>query len=370
MWAGSMTSDTIQETQRTSHNFRAVGIGVPGALTAIPNDPALPGLALLRRPEHFLAELTPLLSSRLGNRQAELTPNSLFIRRHVPGKRCVVKFEVTMPAAPGTPGGRQCFFAKFYTGGRGAGVYQNCQQLWRHGFSRGRFTISEPLAYHPAWQVLVVSWENGRSLRDIVLVGRDAHRAVEGAAKWLHRLHTCGFNGGRVYTLSRLLYILGVRNRDLISTHRAVGRAFGDVLDLIRHRLPRLEPLAWAPTHRDFSPEHLIVEGQRFIGLDFDEFCQYDPLFDVAHFVAHLRFLALISSGAVNSLDDLAARFESSYASESVSFSAARLRLFMAVAYLKLAYVEALVRGNVDGKQVVDTLLEEARRFAESKSGG
>jgi len=228
--------------------------------------------------------------------------------------------------------------------------------------------ISEPLAYHPAWQVLVLSWENGRSLRDIALAGQDAHRAVEGAAKWLHRLHTCGFNGGRVYTFRRHLHILGVRMRSLTSVHREAGRAFGDVLDRIRHRLLKLEPLAWAPTHRDFSPEHLIVEGQRFTGLDFDEFCQYDPLFDVAHFVAHLRFLALISFGAVNSLDDLAARFEDSYASESGSFSAARLRLFTAIAYLKLAYVEAMVRSNVDGKQVVDTLLEEACRFAESKN--
>jgi aminoglycoside phosphotransferase (APT) family kinase protein len=193
---------------------------------------------------------------------------------------------------------------------------------------------------------------------------------MEGAAKWVHRLHTCGFNGGRVYTFSRHLHILGIRKRNLTLSQREVGRAFGDVLDQIRHRLLRLEPLALAPTHRDFSPEHLIVEGQRFTGLDFDEFCQYDPLFDVAHFVAHLRFLALISSGAVNSLDDFAARFEDSYASASGSFPAARLRLFTAIAYLKLAYVEAVVRGNKDGKQVVDTLLEEARRFAESKNGG
>jgi len=365
-----MASETIQQAERTSHSFRGVGTGVPGAPAAVPNDPALPGLALLCRPEHFLAELTPLLSGRLGNRQAELTPNRVFVRRYVPGKRCIVKFEVTMPAAPGMPGRRQCFFAKFYTRGRGAGVYKNCRQLWRRGFSRGCFTISEPLAYLPTWQVLVLSWENGRSLRDIVLAGLDVHRAVEGAAKWLHRLHTCGFNGGRVYSFTRHLHTLGVRKRNLTSAHREVGRAFGDVLDRIRHRLLKLEPVAWAPTHRDFSPEHLIVEGRCFTGLDFDEFCQYDPLFDVAHFVAHLRFLALITSGAVDSLDDLAARFEDSYASESANFSVVRLRVFTAITYLKLAYVEAVVRGNADGKQVVDTLLEEARRFAESKNGG
>jgi len=362
-----MAAETIQQGERNTSGFRAVETGVPCARAAIPDDPALPGLALLHRPEKLLAVLTPLLSGRLGS-HIELAQNGLFVRRYAPGKRCTVKLEVTTCTASEMPGKRQCFFAKFYAAGHGARVYKNCQQLWRCGFSRGRFTIAEPLAYHPTWQVLVLSWENGPSLRDIVLAGQGAHRAVEGAAKWLHRLHTSGLSGGRIYTFSHHLHILGIRKRNLISAHRQVGRAFGEVLDRIKRRLSKLEPRTWSPTHRDFSPEHLIVEDQRFTGLDFDEFCQYDPLFDVAHFVAHLRFLALISSGAVNSLDDLAAHFEDSYASESASFSVARLRLFAAIAYLKLAYVEAVVRRNRDGKQVVDTLLEEAGRFAESEN--
>ncbi len=362
----SMAGETIQRFVQKPRVIHAMGTDAPSARAAVPDDPALPGLALLHRPEKLLAVLTPLLSGRLGS-HIELAQNDLFVRRYVPGKRCTVKSEVTTCAASGMPR-HQCFFAKFNTGGHGAVVYKNCQQLWRRSFSRGRFTIVEPLAYHPSRQVLVLSWEDGTSLRDIVLAGQGALRAVEGAAKWLHRLHTCGLNGGRICIFSHHLHILGIRKRDLISTHREVGRAFGEVLDRIKRRLAKLEPLTWGPTHRDFSPEHLIVEGRRFTALDFDEFCQYDSLIDVAHFVAHLRFLALISSGAVNSMDDLAAHFEDSYASESASFSAARLHLFAAIAYLKLAYVEALVRRNRDGKQVVNALLEEAGRFADSEN--
>ncbi len=362
-----MAAETTQQAERKSRIIHAVGTGVPSAPAAVPDDPALPGLALLHRPEKLLAVLTPILSGRLGS-NIELAQNGLFVHRYVPGKRCTVKLEVMTCTASEMPGKRQRFFVKFYAAGHGARVYKNCQRLWHCGFSRGRFTIAEPLAYHPTWQVLVLSWEDGPSLRDIVLAGQDAHRPVEGAAKWLHRLHTCGLNRGRIYTFSHHLHILGIRKRNLISAHREVGRAFGEVLDRIKRGLAKLEPLTWAPTHRDFSPEHLIVEGRRFTGLDFDEFCQYDPLFDVAHFVAHLRFLALISSGAVNSLDDLAAHFEDSYASESACFSVVRLRLFTAIAYLKLAYVEAVVRGNRDGKHVVDALLEEAGRLAESEN--
>src|SRR5438874_11322982 len=111
------------------------------------------------------------------------------------------------------------------------------------------------------------------------------------------------------------------------------------------------------------------MEGCRLTRLDFDKFCQYQPLFDVAHSVAHLLFLALTSLGAINALDDLATHFEDSYASESADFSVSRLHLFAAIAYLKLAYVEAAVRHNRDGKQVTDALLEEAGRCAVSENG-
>jgi hypothetical protein len=364
---GFVAGETLQGARRNARDFCAVRTDTGSRPAAFPDDPALPGLALLHRPGQFLAALTPLLRDRWGSR-IELTPNRLFVQRYVAGKRCIVKVEAAMRTAPGRPSKPQCFFAKFYTGGHGARVYKNCQQLWRLGFSRGCFTMAEPLAYLPAWQTLVLSCENGPSLRDVILAGQDAHRAVEGTAKWLHRLHTCGFEGGRVYSLSRHLQILGVWRRKLTAVHRETGRAFGDVLDRIEHRFVKLGPLPLAPTHRDFSPEHLIVEGHRFSGLDFDEFCRYDPLFDVAHFVAHLRFLALTSLGTIDSLDDLATHFEESYSSESGGCGASRMRLFKTIAYLKLAYVGAVVRHNRDGKQVVDTLLEEARQFAELKN--
>ena len=142
-----MAGETIQQAAGKLGSFESVGTGVASAPAALPIDPALPGLARLSCPEEFLATLTPFLRNRLGN-QAELTYNSLSVRRYVPGKRCIVKFEATVCSAPGMPGKHQRFFLKFYTGGHGAVVYHNCRELWRRGFSRGRFTIAEPFAYH------------------------------------------------------------------------------------------------------------------------------------------------------------------------------------------------------------------------------
>ena len=217
-------------------------------------------------------------------------------------------------------------------------------------------------------------------MREIVLAGQVALRAVEGTAKWLHRLHTCGFEGGREYSLSRHLHILGAQQSRLASAQREAGRIFGDILDGIKHRILKLEPLRLAPTHRDFSPEHVTMEGDRFTGLDFDEFCQYHPLFDVAHFVAHLRFLALTSLGSINALDDLATHFEDSYASESADFSVSRLHLFAAIAYLIdadwraltiVAAVVLLLVGTFPTRARVESWLsKEQMRLSELRRGG
>src|SRR2546423_3295696 len=107
----AMAEETIQQAERKPRIFHALGTAVPSAPAAVPDDPALPGLALLHRPEQFLAAFTPLLRNRLGSR-IELTHGRLFVHRHIPGKRCIVKVEATTRTAPGMPAEPQCFFVK------------------------------------------------------------------------------------------------------------------------------------------------------------------------------------------------------------------------------------------------------------------
>jgi len=269
-----------------------------------------------------------------------------------------------MRSAPGAPVEQHRILAKYYSGHHGATVFENCQELWRRGFSIGDLRIAEPIAYHPHWQALFLRWESGRTVRDLLLAGEDANQAIEGAATWLLKLHACRFRGGRIYGYQRHFHTLGVWERSLVSTHRDVGEEFGNIRKLIKKELAKCKKSPRVPTHRDFSPEHLVAEDDRFVGLDFDEFCQYDPLFDVAHFIAHLRFLALTSFGAIDHFDSQAGRIEQVYASGSPIFSQARMRLLLAIAFLKLAYLEAVVRRMKGGKKAVFKLLQAANEFA------
>ena len=154
---------------------------LPCTRASVPHGPALAGLVLLRGPQTFAEVLTPLLKGRFGN-DMRLEETHYSVRRHVPGKRCIVKVEVRLRSAPGAPVEQHRFLAKCYVTNHGAEVYGNCQQLWRRGFSIGDLRIAGPIGYHPRWQVLFLGWESGRTLRDFLAAGEDAGRTMEGAA--------------------------------------------------------------------------------------------------------------------------------------------------------------------------------------------
>lgn len=358
-----MRTERTQRAVSEEWAFRPKQSPQADSRASVPEDPSLPGLSLLPHPQKFSEVLAPLLKGRFGkNVSVEQTRHS--VRRHVPGKRCIVKLEVLIRSAPGAPVEQHRLLAKYYSGDHGATVFENCKELWRRGFSIGDFRIADPIAYHAHWQALLLSWESGRTLRDFLIAGEDANRAIEGAATWLLKLHACRYRGGRIYGYQRHFHTLGVWERNLVGGHRDLAGEFGNIRKLIKKELAKCKKGPRVATHRDFSPEHLVVEEDRFVGLDFDEFCQYDPLFDVAHFIAHLRFLALTSFGAFDHFDSQAARFEEVYASGSTVFSKPRMQLLLAIAFLKLAYLETVVHRMKDGKEIVSKLLEAANQIA------
>jgi len=167
---------------------------------------------------------------------------------------------------------------------------------------------------------------------------------------------------GRRYTHGRHFETLGGWKRQLIEVYPEGERLLADLLGGIEERVRGLSGWIPGPTHRDFSPKHLVVAGAQLVGLDFDEFCQYDPAFDVAHFVAQLRFLGLTHFGALNHFDWLADRFLAAYEAGGGDYSEERLSLYEAIAYFKLGRFVALVEKSQDRMHTLPTLLKEARR--------
>jgi hypothetical protein len=327
----------------------------------IKDDHALPGLALLRQANLRTKTMSHLLARWLGS-EVQLLESSAVPLCYVPGKRCSFQIEL-VTHAPGAGIERTRVAGKIYGEDHGAKVYRTLHLLWRRGFSTGLFAVPRPLAYDEDRKLLLLTWADGELLRSDLLAGSDVSQRIEEAAAWLLRLHHCGMTRGRRYTFRRHLYTLGLQGQRL-------AQVCPDSAGLLKNLLRRIEGLGgdlsgWTPgpTHRDFSPDHVVSSGGKVTALDFDEFCQYDPLFDVAHFVAHLRLLGLRHFGAMTRLNDLAQHFQTAYRAGAREYSEARLHLYEGVAYFKLAHIIAVLRRPPGWKETADALLSEAQRM-------
>jgi len=331
---------------------------------AMPSDPALPGLVLLDPPIRLIHVAAPLLRDWLGP-HARLLDGRVTVKRFVAGKRCIFELELTTAREKTSSVERRRLIGKIYAKDHGEKAYHALQALKSKAFAGGRFLIPEPLAYDSTWRLLLVSRAKGKSLRALLVTGSHVSRELKAAAEWLLQLHQCGIRIGRAYTTERQLHTLAMWKKSLTEVFPEAEPLMGNLLRQIAERKSALPPWKPAPTHRDFSPDHLIVDGDRITGLDFDEFCQYDPLFDVAHFQAHLRLLSLINFGALDRFDSWAQHFESCYLAGAQDYSADRVRFYEAIAYFKLAHIAAAVRPFPNWKHTTEALLGAANRLAE-----
>ena len=364
---GAATSPAV----RTSANVLLTREArVPLEESDLPFDAALPGLALLCDPPRLRATLAPVLPRWRGP-GAELLESRAYLRRLVPSKRCTVELELLIGHGNGAVAERQRLLAKVYGESWSTTLFETLRELRRHGFGTGSLLVSEPLVYLPGPRLLLSTWTEGEPLASLLHAGRDADAEVRGAAEWLLALGQCGVRTGRRYSLRRHLHTLAGWKELLARAFPEGERLLTELMARFEEQSRSLPRFVLRPTHRDFSPEHIVVNGERITGLDLDEFCQYDPLFDVAHFVAQLRFLGLAHFGRLDHFDSLAQRFRATYEAGASSYlSERRLRLYEAIAYFKLGRFVALVPWS-DGhlvrrpqgwREILPELLNEARR--------
>ena len=332
---------------------------VPLEALELPVDPALPGYAFLLQRPQLTATLSRVLARWLGS-DVRLLKSRAFLRRLFPGKRCSVELELVIERKGGVVEQRR-LLGKLYNEDQALKVYHTLRELRRHGLAAGRFLVPQAVACVPEHRLLLLTWTEGELLSSVFVAGVGTNQEVAGAAEWLLRLHSCGVNTGRRYSFSDHLRTLASW-KELLTEVYPEGEHLLDAL-LARFEQRGRELSGWlpGPIHRDFTPEHLVVDGDRFTCLDFDEFCQYDRLFDVAHFAAHLQFLGLRHLGALNHFDSLVGQFQAAYEAGTKDYSDQRLRLYKAITYFKLGRFVALVQQPDGWRQMLPELLDAAR---------
>jgi hypothetical protein len=309
------------------------------------------GAAEVLEPEAMSRRLAPHLDGRrvVGARVIAVAPQ----------RRAVVAYETAGPLGPGPR-----LIGKVYAEpGRARRVHALLQRLEALGIA-----TPHPVAHLPELGMSVVTPAPGGTLDRLGPGERRA--AVEAAAGWLAALHGSGLGLDRRFDLDRERAGLRLWGGQLAVRHPASGPAVDRLLRRLDDLARDLRPGTATPIHKDFHYQHCFVEGGRLVVIDLDEARAGDPAFDVAHFAANLRLLALREGGPDSGAGELETAFLDAYAARTGRGPGSMHAWAHAYTCLKIA--AQLVRGrgpapvpagNELDRQVA-RILEEAARVS------
>jgi hypothetical protein len=267
-----------------------------------------------------------------------------------PGQRALVAYRVTGAAGP------SLLYAKAYADpARAAHVDGLLRRLSTEVFATTpSLCVADPMGFDGELGLVLFAPVRGRSL-DAIAADTPA---LGYTAAWLATLHGSRLRLERTLDAAHEAANATAWAELVAERHPEVA---GDVTRLageLAARPPRDAGEASVPIHKDFHYEHVIVgdsaadtfgdsagDTTRVGVVDLDEARMGDPAFDVGHFVAYLRLLALRTGMSGSDAARWEGAFLRGYGARAERVERARLRWFAAYSCVKLAKQLATGRG-------------------------
>ena len=267
-------------------------------------DPGLPLLARALDPvvveRHFHAQGTGPVGGA-----ARLTLRAIRVVRHKLGRRCLIEYDLEVTRRDGPPE-LVTLVAKARARGADTGAFRLVQALRVRGFDEASpdgIAVPEPVAVIPELGVWIQRKARGTAAT-AALAGPDGVSLARRLADAVHKLHEAGVAARHRHTMADELRLL---HRGLESLREARP----EWASRLRRLLAACDRLgaATAPSpargiHRDFYPDHALLDGERLYLLDFDLYCEGDPALDVGNCIAHITEQSLRTQGDPEALAD------------------------------------------------------------------
>lgn len=282
-------SRTIAAVNRAAHLARARLNASPRTpVSHIPSpvaeDPALPRLADALDASAAADLILPPIADRLRLTAPRFT--RIQIRRHKPGRRCLIEYGVTHGGAPSTVS----VLGKLRRRGVDAANFALLQHLAHDDFSPTAddgIAIPNPIAAIPALGLVLHAWVPGSPLTQH-LSHPEAPQLGNRAADALLKLHRSRHGIARHHSVTDELDHLRVQLTQTAERLPTWRLAILRVLEECVRRAERLTPSRSTLLHRDFYPDQILVDGPRLWIVDFDLAAMGDPALDAGNFIAHL----------------------------------------------------------------------------------
>ncbi len=259
-------------------------------LWAYPNDPRLPGLALMANSERMLAR-AQTAPEKFGLTQPPLALTAE-MTKYVSGKRCGYLYHVQPPPHSGASNGDASSFAvygKAYGNGEGEKAYALMKQIWRsQACQRGDFFLPQPYSYDAENEIVWQEAFSGESFAKIAGTIPNLPEMAQEIGRRLAGFHNASLPLPQVMTFD---FQVEETRRNL----RAIEEAFPDYREdcaalgqKLMNAAAQIGPGPVTPLHASFKFSHIFAADKGLAFIDFDSANLGDPGFDVGRFIAHL----------------------------------------------------------------------------------
>jgi phosphotransferase family enzyme len=249
----------------------------------------------------------------------------------VPEKRAVIAYEMSAKDRAGTT-----LIGKLYAeADRARRLYAVLEQLHALSAAGRECRVARPIAFMPELGMAVHEAVHGRTLDR--LDGEKRRKGVIAAALWLSALHKSGIALERRLDMASEMRKLNGWAHVVTHHHPSLGSRTAQLLRELDSLARHIDVATGVPVHEDFHYQHVLVDKGRVVVIDLDEMRAGDPAFDVAHFGANLRLLAIREGVSAEAARRLDMAFLDAYASCAPYEPDARHRFFHGYTCLKIA---------------------------------
>ncbi len=270
--------------------------------------------------------------------------------RHKPGRRCLLEYDLHIDRN----GAAEALTAVAKVRARGfdSRGYELARALWREGFSteaEDGISIPEPLAALPDLGVWLQRKAAGQPATAL-LTASDGCTIARRMADAAHKLHTRGIAAERTHDLAAEISILRERLWRVAQQKRGWDTRVSRVLVGCERLAARMPSLPVTSIHRDFYPDHVLIDGRQLTIIDFDLYCLGSPALDIGNCAGHMIEQGLRERGDADAyatqIEAMVERFSALYGAPGASAAAH-------------GYATLTLARHIQ----ISTLFEERRRF-------
>ena len=227
-------------------------------------------------------------------RRSQFRLIAIRVTRHKPGRRCLIEYDVEQDGCSHLV----TLVGKARLKGVDQATYHLQKALWNDGFGRDELDavqVPEPVGIIPCLHLWLQRKVPGQPA-SLLLAGAGAEELAGRIARSINEIHQAKVPASRRHSISDELRILRERLSIVEEMHPEWSKRVKQIYSACEKQSHLINDPQDSFIHRDFYPDHVLVDGQILYLLDFDLYCAGDPGLDMGNFIGHLTEQAVRTS--------------------------------------------------------------------------